>query len=37
MIQLSAGSATMTPTADPCVRTAVGKVRLASGNHLNMP
>jgi hypothetical protein len=34
MIQLSAGTARMTPNAEPCERMAVGSVRFSSGNHL---
>jgi hypothetical protein len=32
--QFSAGTARITPNAEPCDRMAVGKVRFSSGNHL---
>lgn len=34
MIQFSAGTARITPKAEPCDRIAVGIVRFSSGNHL---
>ena len=34
MIQLSRGTATMTPRAEPCAMMAVGRARRLSGNHL---
>ncbi len=34
MTQFSAGTARITPKAEPCDRIAVGSVRFSSGNHL---
>jgi len=34
MTQFSAGTARITPKAEPCDRSAVGSVRFSSGNHL---
>ncbi|MGY4380683.1 hypothetical protein ACVWZ3_008322 [Bradyrhizobium sp. i1.3.6] len=34
MTQFNAGTARMTPKAEPCDRIAVGNVRFSSGNHL---
>ncbi len=35
MIQFRAGTARITPNAEPCAMKAVGRVRFSSGNHLN--